>query len=77
MMDHVLTACQARHPRPSLGLREYLRKLTGNQDGATTLEWALLMGAIVLPGYFIIKMALAILIAHYQMATTLNALPFP
>jgi hypothetical protein len=41
------------------------------------LEWTLLMGAIALPGYFIIKMALAVLIAHYQMVTTLNALPFP
>jgi hypothetical protein len=64
-------------PRQTTRLTHLFRRLTANQDGATTLEWTLLMGAIALPGYFIIKMALAVLIAHYQMVTTLNALPFP
>ncbi len=58
-------------------LKHSLRELTHGQQGATTLEWALLLGAIAIPSYYIIQMALATLVAHYQMITTLNALPFP
>ena len=45
--------------------------------GATTLEWTLLLAAIALPSYFIIRLALDALVGHYQMVTTINALPFP
>lgn len=47
------------------------------QEGATTLEWALLLAAIGLPSYWLIQLALNVLVGHYQMMTTLNALPFP
>ncbi len=53
------------------------RRLAVEQDGATTLEWALLLAAIAIPSYFIITMALETLLGHYRMMTTLNALPFP
>lgn len=47
------------------------------EQGATMLEWTLLLAAIAVPSYWIIKLALNTLVAHYQMMTTINALPFP
>ena len=70
-----------RSPRLSRGIQwvigAILRDLVCDQAGATTLEWALLLGVIAIPSYYIIQMALNTLVAHYQMITTLNALPFP
>jgi Flp pilus assembly pilin Flp len=54
-----------------------LRRLLGDRRGATTLEWALLLAAIALPSWFIIRTALATLVGHYRMMAALNALPFP
>jgi len=51
--------------------------LIKNQRGATMLEWTLLLAAIALPSWFIIKMVLSALVGHYRMMTTLNGLPFP
>ena len=48
-----------------------------DQQGATMLEWTLLLAAIALPSYFIIRIALAALVGHYQLVTTVNSLPFP
>lgn len=45
--------------------------------GATMLEWALLLAAIALPSYFIIRLALAALVGHYRLVTTINSLPLP
>ncbi len=66
-----------KRSRPATRYGKHLRKLLSDQNGATTIEWALLLGAIAIPSYFIILMALNTLMAHYQMITTLNALPFP
>jgi len=46
-------------------------------QGATMLEWALLLAAVALPSYFIMRIALEALIGHYRMVTTVNGLPFP
>jgi len=62
--------------KPMMSLRR-LRKVLKDQAGATTLEWALLLGVIAIPSYYIIQAALSALVAHYQMIITLNALPFP
>lgn len=51
--------------------------LLRDESGATTLEWALLLAAVVLPSYFILQTALATVVEYYRMMTTLNALPFP
>ncbi len=45
--------------------------------GATSLEWALLLGVIALPAWFVLDAALDLLVGHYALMTTLNALPFP
>jgi Flp pilus assembly pilin Flp len=58
-------------------LTRRLRTLLKDQRGANSIEWALLLGAIAIPSYFIIQAALNALVLHYQMITTLNALPFP
>jgi hypothetical protein len=54
-----------------------LKGLMRDETGAVTLEWALLLCAIALPSWYIIKMCLVALIGHYQMMTMLNSLPFP
>lgn len=54
-----------------------LRRLMADESAATSLEWALLLAAIALPGYFILKTTLNVLVGHYQMMTMLNSLPFP
>lgn len=51
--------------------------LADDQRGAVSLEWTLLLAVIVLPSYFIIQTAIQTLLGHYQMITTLNAMPFP
>lgn len=51
--------------------------LSGNQGGATTLEWTLLLVAMALPSYLLIKISLDILLAHYRMISFINSLPFP
>lgn len=60
-------------------LSDRLRRTPMHRDeqGATTLEWALLLAAIALPSYWLMQLALNVLVGHYQMMTTLNALPFP
>ncbi len=57
--------------------RRFARSLRGHDRGATTLEWALLLAAIALPSYFIIRLGLALLFTHYRLVTTINGLPFP
>lgn len=57
-------------------LRRRLDRL-GDQSGATTLEWALLLAFIAIPSYYVIRLALATLVGHYRLLTTINALPLP
>ncbi|MEX2673003.1 MAG: hypothetical protein WD294_12935 [Phycisphaeraceae bacterium] len=53
------------------------RALAEDEHAATSLEWALLLAAIALPGYVTVQLALSALTGHYEMMTTINALPFP
>lgn len=52
-------------------------RLIRDERAATTLEWSLLLAAIALPSYFVIRLALDSLVGYYQMMTVLNSLPFP
>ena len=58
-------------------MRSGLRRLAGDQGGASTLEFALLMAAIAIPLYGVFRMALDLMIAQYQMVTFINGWPFP
>lgn len=51
--------------------------LHDDDRGATALEWALLLVVIAVPAYYVFKLAMAIMVEHYQMIATLNALPLP
>jgi hypothetical protein len=53
------------------------RGLLGDQSGATTLEWSLLLAGVGLPILYVFNLLLQVLIAHYQLTTTINSLPFP
>jgi hypothetical protein len=54
-----------------------LRRLADDQSGATTLEWTLLLAAIAIPSYWLVKICLAYMVDYYRLMTTLNSLPFP
>ena len=45
--------------------------------GATMLEWCLLLAAVVIPAWVIIRMGLDTLAGHYGLVTTINQMPFP
>ena len=41
------------------------------------LEWSLLLAAVVLPAWVIIRYGLYTLAGHYGLVTTMNQMPFP
>jgi len=53
------------------------RSLGPDQDGQTTIEWALLLVAFVLPMIYVFRVLLSVLGEHYKMVTFLETLPFP
>lgn len=58
-------------------LRWLWRRVALEESGATTLEWTLLLAAIAIPSLAITRLALEVLLAYFEMMSTLNALPFP
>jgi len=60
-----------------MGARATFRKLLADQAGQTTVEWALILLAFALPMYWVFKMLVDVLAAHYAMVTFLETLPFP
>lgn len=53
------------------------RALWEDQGGATTMEMALLIAAVILPAAYIIDLTVSTLVGHYHMITLINSLPFP
>lgn len=51
--------------------------LLSDDRGATTLEWALALGALAIPCYVVIQIALAYLVDLYRAQATVNGLPLP
>lgn len=58
-------------------IRLLAARLGRDQTGLMTLEWTLIMVTVVLPCYYLMKVLLELLIAHYQMVSFLQTLPFP
>lgn len=54
-----------------------LSKRLRDDQGATTLEWCLLLTFVVIPAWVIIRYGLLTLAGHYGLVTTLNQMPFP
>lgn len=48
-----------------------------DDQGATVIEWSLLLAAVVLPAIVIVRYGLITLAGHYGLITTLNQMPFP
>ena len=53
------------------------RLLRRDNAGQMTLEWALVLAAFALPMFFVIRICMNVLVAHFQMVTFLETLPFP
>ncbi len=54
-----------------------LPKRLRDDQGATMLEWCLLLAAVVIPAWIIIRTGLNVLAGHYGLVTTINQMPFP
>jgi len=57
-------------PAGSLGV-------AADSAGQMTVEWAIVLAAVALPMFFVIRLCLDVLVAHFQMLTFLHTLPFP
>ena len=58
-------------------LLESLGRLAGDERGQTTIEWALLLAVVGLPGIVIFGWLLSVVVEQYRMVTFLELLPFP
>ena len=54
-----------------------LRRALDDEQGATMLEWSLLLAAVALPAWALIRFGLLLLAAHYGLISTMNQMPFP
>jgi len=54
-----------------------LRDVHRHQAGQVTIDWALVMAGVALPMYFVIRTCVNLLVAHFQMVTFMQTLPFP
>ena len=53
------------------------RKMVRDERGTTSLEWALLLGAIALPSVYLFTMSLGVIVDYYRMMTQISSLPLP
>ena len=51
--------------------------LARDEGGQTTIEWALVLVAFVIPMIAVLNKLLSVLVLHYRMVTFLETLPFP
>jgi len=58
-------------------IQSLVPKRLRDDRGATMLEWCLLLAAVVIPAWVIIRIGLATLAGHYGLVTTINQMPFP
>lgn len=58
-----------------IGLRA--RRLADDARGQMTVEWSLVLAAVALPMFFVIKLGTNLLVSHFQMVSFLETLPFP
>jgi len=54
-----------------------LRRLTQEEAGQMTIEWAMVMTVVALPFLAIFRLCLKVMVAHFQMVTFMQSLPFP
>jgi len=54
-----------------------LPRLHLDRVAQATLEWTLVLAVIAIPMYWVIKTCMKLLVAHFQMVTFLETVPFP
>ena len=54
-----------------------VRRLSADQAGQTTIEWAMMLAVVGLPSIYLFSRLLAVLAEHYRMITFLETLPYP
>lgn len=57
--------------------RTGIARAFSDDSGQMTVEWALVLAAIALPMYFVFTVCLRLLVAHYQMVSFMDTIPFP
>ncbi len=62
--------------RPA-AITRMLRRLAGEDAGQMTIEWALVMVVVALPFLVLFRLLVKIIVAHFQMVTFMQSLPFP
>jgi len=80
MMFHAAKEFTPRRNRPWATLRRLrraVRRLRRDERGTTSLEWALLLGAIALPAVYLLTMCLSVIVDYYRMMTMISSLPCP
>jgi len=58
-------------------IRGRLPRLYRQQQAQLTLEWTLLLAAVALPMYWVFRVCLSVLTAHFRMVTFMETVPFP
>ena len=58
-------------------IRGCLRRLYRQPEAQLTLEWTLLLAAVALPMYWVFRVCLSVLAAHFRMVTFMETVPFP
>ena len=66
-----------RKASTQLTVKRRIATLSADESGQTTIEYALLLAAIVLPLMVVFRMLLGILAALYEMIVFMIGLPFP
>ena len=56
-------------------LRRAWRNFRRDTRGTTSLEWALLLGAIALPSIILLTMCLGLMLDYYRMMTMIGSMP--
>ncbi|KKN82326.1 hypothetical protein LCGC14_0309860, partial [marine sediment metagenome] len=53
------------------------RRLYRQNEAQLTLEWTMVLAFVALPMYFIFKGCFRLLVAHFQMVSFMQTIPFP
>ena len=65
------------NPRKKTTWKQQLARIVRDEQGASTLEWVLLLAVVGIPTLLLIMYVLLTLAAHYGLVTTMNQMPFP
>lgn len=72
MVAQVSNLCRGRNRMQSCSAW-----LLADRRGSITLEWTLVLALVALPMYWVIKVCLLLMVAHYRMTSFMETIPFP